>query len=43
MIENGSIAEQGNHKELLSHDGVYRRLVYRQLSTTDDDPEEKLV
>ena len=37
VIENGTIAEQGNHKELLSRDGVYRRLVYRQLTTEDDN------
>ena len=39
VIENGTIAEQGNHKELLSRDGVYRRLVYRQLTTEDDNGE----
>ncbi len=33
MIEKGSVVEKGTHAELLSFDGVYKRLVLRQLMT----------
>ncbi|KAK6191312.1 hypothetical protein SNE40_003035 [Patella caerulea] len=32
VIEKGEIAEQGTHDELLAHNGVYKRLVLRQLT-----------
>lgn len=32
MIDKGSIAEKGTHDELLAKDGVYKRLVLRQLT-----------
>ncbi len=31
VLENGTIAEQGNHKELLELNGIYSRLYYKQL------------
>ena len=32
MIDKGVIAEQGSHEELLAHNGVYKRLILRQLT-----------
>lgn len=32
MIDKGCIAEKGTHDELISKDGVYKRLVLRQLT-----------
>ena len=32
VLDNGKIAEQGSHDELLSADGLYRRLVERQFA-----------
>jgi ABC-type multidrug transport system fused ATPase/permease subunit len=31
VIDNGSVAEKGTHQQLLGHNGVYARLVERQL------------
>lgn len=32
VIDKGEIAEQGTHDELLHHNGVYKKLVLRQLT-----------
>ena len=43
MIDKGQIAEMGSHSELLAHNGVYKRLVLRQLTSgevTRDDVQE---
>ena len=32
MIDKGEIAEMGTHEELLQKNGVYKRLVLRQLT-----------
>ncbi|XP_071945234.1 ABC-type oligopeptide transporter ABCB9-like [Antedon mediterranea] len=44
VMENGKVAEQGTHNQLLKLDGKYSKLVQRQLmgvqSKTDDDDEE---
>lgn len=43
MIDKGHIVERGTHKDLLANEGVYKKLVLRQLSTSqgasaaDDD------
>ena len=34
MIDKGHIVERGTHKNLLANDGVYKKLVLRQLSTS---------
>lgn len=34
-FENGVIAEQGSHSELMAHDGVYKQLVTLQVKLTD--------
>jgi ABC-type multidrug transport system fused ATPase/permease subunit len=31
VLDNGSIVEQGSHDELCSFDGIYKKLVIRQL------------
>ncbi|XP_041349743.1 ABC transporter B family member 25-like [Gigantopelta aegis] len=36
VIDKGTIAEQGTHEELLAKNGVYKRLVLRQLVTGDE-------
>jgi len=45
VINKGTIAEQGTHDELLQMNGVYKRLVLRQLdndfSVGNDDGSEK--
>lgn len=55
VIEKGAIAEQGTHDELLSHDGVYKKLVLRQLTagavvdrlvnadTNEEEDDDKLI
>ena len=35
VLDNGKIAEQGSHDELLSADGLYRRLVERQFAAAN--------
>jgi subfamily B ATP-binding cassette protein MsbA len=30
VLENGKIVEQGNHSELISHEGLYKRLIDMQ-------------
>lgn len=34
MIDKGHIVERGTHKDLLDNNGVYKKLVLRQLSTS---------
>ena len=36
MIDKGTIAEMGTHSELLAHNGVYKRLVLRQLTSGNE-------
>lgn len=36
VIDKGSIAEQGSHKELLQNEGLYAKLVQRQLLGFED-------
>jgi ABC-type multidrug transport system fused ATPase/permease subunit len=39
VVAEGRVVEQGSHKELLSHkDGLYSKLVNRQLERVDMDP-----
>lgn len=41
VIDKGVIAEKGTHEELLAHNGVYKRLILRQLTagTMTSDPQ----
>jgi ABC-type transport system involved in cytochrome bd biosynthesis fused ATPase/permease subunit len=45
VIDKGGIAEMGSHDELLARNGVYKRLVLRQLTVGSlnkpEDPEEE--
>lgn len=38
-LENGSIAEEGSHEELMGRKGAYYRLYMSQTEKTDDNPE----
>ncbi|RNA22673.1 ABC transporter B family [Brachionus plicatilis] len=38
VLENGQIVEQGTHDELCSIDGIYKRLVLRQLMSKETNP-----
>jgi subfamily B ATP-binding cassette protein MsbA len=35
VLDNGKVAEQGNHLELMAHNGVYRRLIDMQTFNAD--------
>ena len=35
VIDHGAIAEEGTHDELIAKDGVYKKLVLRQLTAGD--------
>jgi hypothetical protein len=35
-MENGCIVERGDHTSLIAQDGVYKKLVLRQLTSNDD-------
>lgn len=37
VIADGRVVEKGSHKELLSQDGMYTKLVKRQLERVDLD------
>lgn len=41
MMENGKIAEQGSHEELLQMDGIYARLFKVQKELYEEAPDEK--
>ncbi len=43
VLEDGQLVEQGRHHELLELDGVYRRLLERQLLSEEIEREEALV
>lgn len=36
VLDNGKVEEQGSHKELLAHKGVYWKLVQHQMDTIED-------
>lgn len=36
MIDKGVVSEQGTHEQLLAMDGVYKRLVLRQLQAAEN-------
>ena len=40
VMKKGEIAERGNHEQLLKINGVYKKLVERQLMTVIDEEEE---
>jgi ATP-binding cassette subfamily B protein len=42
VMENGSIVEQGNHRQLLARDGAYARLYNAQFSGALTDLDEEL-
>lgn len=39
MIDKGHIVERGSHEDLLANNGVYKKLVLRQLSTSQGTAE----
>jgi len=46
VVNQGQIAEQGNHQELLKKDGIYAKLVQRQIqklqNSLDVDKDKKV-
>lgn len=40
VMENGRIAEEGSHDELIKANGVYKRLVLRQLAVHSAAPSD---
>jgi hypothetical protein len=40
VIDKGQVVEQGTHDELLHLNGVYKKLVLRQLMTGKDNAKE---
>jgi ABC-type multidrug transport system ATPase subunit len=41
VIHSGQIIEQGNHNQLLQQQGIYAKLVEKQLSRMNNDMESK--
>ncbi|MBR3458843.1 MAG: NHLP family bacteriocin export ABC transporter peptidase/permease/ATPase subunit [Selenomonadaceae bacterium] len=39
MMENGKVAERGTHRQLMAHDGPYRRLIEDR---ADEEPDEEV-
>ena len=37
VIDKGHIVERGTHKDLITKEGVYKKLVIRQLSSSDKE------
>ena len=43
VVDKGVIAERGTHEDLLAHNGVYKRLILRQLTAGALNPDAQLV
>jgi ABC-type multidrug transport system fused ATPase/permease subunit len=41
VIDQGKLVEQGTHQELCELDGIYKRLVLRQLLTSENTQNEE--
>jgi ABC-type multidrug transport system fused ATPase/permease subunit len=42
VLEDGVVVEQGTHRELVSRNGLYRRLYDAQSFIPDDEPHLKI-